>query len=136
MLPDDCRIADLPVAESQLVVGKADGSGIVRALRQPQGLGEKCHPAGGLSAGGGHAAVHAPEVGQLGRIGPLPRFGRSPKCLSRLTEVVLEQPGFSQRCPKPDLVFAGQPRLTEGAGQERRSLGAVPVRQGLDRSVG
>ena len=79
VLADDGGVADLAVAEGQLVVGEADGAGIVRALRQPQRLGEERDAAGGLAAGGGHAAVHAPEVGQPGRIGPLPRFGRTPK---------------------------------------------------------
>ena len=135
VLADDRRVADLPVAERQLVVGKADGAGIVRPLGQAQGLGEKRDAAGGLAAGGGHAAVHAPEVGQPGRIGPLPRIGRSPKCFSRLPEVVLEQPGFRQRRANPDLVLAGQPWLTKGADEERRRFGAVPVRQGFDRTV-
>ena len=135
VLPDDRRIADLPVAERQLVLGKTDGPGIVRPLRKAQGFGEKRDAAGWLATGGGHAAVHAPEVRQSGWIGPLPRIGRSPKGLSRLPEVVLEQPGFRQGRPNPDLVLPEQPWLAKGADEERRRFGAVPVRQGFDSTV-
>ena len=135
VLADDRRVANLPVAQCQLVVGEADGAGIVRPLRKAQGLGEKRDAAGGLAAGGGHAAVHAPEVGQPGRIGPLPRIGRSPKCFSRLSKVVLEQPGFRQGRSNADLVLPEQPWLTKGADEQRRRFGAVPVGQGFDGTV-
>ena len=79
VLADDGRVADLPVAEAELVVGEADGARIVRALGRLQGFGEERDAARRFAAGGGQAAVHAPEVGQPGGIQPLPRFGRRPK---------------------------------------------------------
>ena len=41
MLPDDGGVADLPVAEPELVVGKADRPRVVGALGQFQGFGEE-----------------------------------------------------------------------------------------------
>ncbi|HZM00435.1 MAG TPA: pyridoxal 5'-phosphate synthase glutaminase subunit PdxT [Planctomycetota bacterium] len=41
VLPHDCRVAHLAVAQSQFVMGKADGPGIVRAFGEAQGLGEE-----------------------------------------------------------------------------------------------
>ena len=133
VLADDGRVADLPVAEAELVVGEADGARVVRALGLLQGLGEEGDAAGRLAAGDGQPAVHPPEVGQPGRIEPLAPFGRRPERLGRLPDVVLEQPGFGQRAADLDLlVAAADPGCLQRADQQRRRLGPVPVLQGLD----
>ena len=135
VLANDRRIADLPVAERQLVLRKADRPGIVRALGEAEGFGEEGDAARRLSPGGGNPAMHAPEVRQSGGIGPLADIGRSPKRFRRLPEVVLQQPGLRQSRPNPDLILPGQAWLAQRTDEKRRRLGPVPMFEGFDRAV-
>ena len=57
MLAHDGDVADLAVAEAELVVGEADGPRVVRALGLLQRLGEEGNAARGLAAGNGQPAV-------------------------------------------------------------------------------
>ena len=109
-------VADLPVAEAELVVGEADRPRIVRALGLLQRLGEERDAARGLAARDGQPAVHAPEVGQPRGIEPLALLGRSSERLGRLPQVVLEQPGFGERTPDLDLIVAPQARAASARG--------------------
>ena len=97
-----------------------------------QGLGEERDAAGGLAARDGQPAVHPPEIGQLRGIEPLALFGRSPKRLGRLTDVVLQQPGFGQRAPELESARRAAARAaSERADEQGRRLGAVPLLEGF-----
>jgi hypothetical protein len=124
---DDGDVADLAVAQAELVVGQADGAGIVRALGLFQRLGQEGDAARRLAARNCQPAVHAPQVRKPNRIHALASLGRRAEGLGRLPKVVFEQPGLGQRTPDVDLVIARQARLPERAQQERRGFGAVPL---------
>ncbi len=111
MLAHDRHLADLPVAQPELVVGEADGARVVRALRLFQGLGKEGDAAGRLAPRHRQPAVHAPEVREPGRIQPLAPLRRGAQRVGRLPDVVLEQPRLGQGTSDLDLLVAGQPRL-------------------------
>ena len=116
-------------------MGKADRPRIVGALGQSQGFGQERDAAGRFAACRGHPAVHPPEVGEPGRIGPLARIWRPAERLGRLAQVVLEQPGFRQSAPDPNLVVANETGLPQRADQEGRGLGPMPLLQSRERPL-
>src|ERR1051326_4160998 len=65
MLADDPRIADLLVAERQLVMGEADRARVVRELRVLQRAGVKRDGARLLATGVRDAPMQAPQDRQL-----------------------------------------------------------------------
>ena len=97
VLADDRRVADLPVAEAELVVGEADRARVVRALRLLQRAGQERDAARRLAARDRQLAVQPPELRQPGRVEPLALFGRIAQRFGRLTDVVLQEPGLGQR---------------------------------------
>ena len=99
MLADDRRVADLPVADPQLVVGEADGARIVRALGQFQRPRQERDAAGRLAAGERDSPVHAPEIRQSGGIQPLTAFGLRAERRGGLFDIVLKQPGLGEGGP-------------------------------------
>src|SRR5262245_61808661 len=96
VLPNDRRVADLAIAEPQLVVCEPYGAGIVRALGLRESLDQKRNATGGFTAGRRQPPVHPPQLGQSGRLQTLARFGRTAKRLGRLSQVVLEEPGLGE----------------------------------------
>ena len=100
----DGGVADLAIAEPELVVGEADGAGIVGPLGLRQRPRQKSNAAGGLAAGGRQPAMHAPEIGQAGGVQSLARLGRAAERLGSLAHVVLQQPGLRQGAADPQLV--------------------------------
>jgi len=137
---NDRHVADMAIAETELVVGKADGSRVVGPFRLPQRFGEKCDAAGGFTAGDCEPAVHPPQLRKTGRIESLSSFGRLPKRLSCATHVVLKQPRFGKGAPDLDLLVAVQTwlphrpdedrgRLDPGASFERARRLAVEIRR-------
>lgn len=135
MFANDRRIAYLPVAERQFVVGKADRPGIVGPFGEAEGFGQKRDAARRLSTGSGNPAVHPPEVRQPGRIGTLTDIGWSPERLRRLPKVILKQPGLCEGGADPNLVLPSQPRLAKRTDEQRRRLGAVSMFEGFDSTV-
>ena len=131
VLPHDRHLADLTVAEAQLVVGKADRTRVVGAFRLLQCFGQERDPAGGLAPGNSQAAVHAPQVGEPGRIEPLAPLRRFSQRFGRLPHVVLQKPGFRQSAANLRLLVSMQPRAPEGAYEEACRLGPGPSFQGL-----
>ncbi len=131
VLADDGHLADLPVAQPQLVVGEPDGARIVRALGLLQRLGQERDAAGRLAARHGQPAVHAPEVRQPGRVEALPPFRRIAQRFGRLPDVVLEQPGLGQRAADLGLLVAIAAGLLQRANEEGGRLRAVPVLERL-----
>ena len=131
VLADDRHLADLPVAQAQLVVGEPDGARIVRALGLLQRFGQERDAAGRLAARHGQAAVHPPQVRQPGRVETLPSFRGIAQCFGRLPHVVLEQPGFGQRAANLRLLVASATGLFQGANEEGRRLSAVSVLERL-----
>ena len=134
VLADDGHVADLPVAEPELVVGEADGARVVRALRLLQRLGEERDAARRLAARDGQAAVQPPELREPGRVQPLAPLRRTAQRLGRLPHVVLQQPRFGERAANLDLlVAAAAPGCLQRANQQGGRLGAVPAFERLDR---
>ncbi len=105
----------------------------MRALGSGERLAEEGDAAGGLAAGRRETAVHAPQIGQTGRLDPLARFRRVPQRLGRLAQVVLEQLGLGERAADLDLLFARQTGTPERPGQQRRRISAPPLGEGLNR---
>ena len=86
----DSRVADLLVAERQLVVGKADGPGVMRTFGVFQGSGVERDRSRLLTTRERHAAVEPPERRQP-RIGNgiADRVGRAAECAGCLGQIVL-----------------------------------------------
>ena len=133
VLANNGDVADLAVAQTQLVVRKANGPGVVRPLRLLEGLAEEGDSAGRLAVGDREAAVHAPDIREPGRVQTLAPLWRWAQGLGGAARVVLQQPGIRQGTPHLDLVVAPQPRLLQRPGQPRGRIGAVPVLERLDR---
>ena len=132
VLANDGGVADLLVAEAQLVVGQADGLGIVRELGLTQRAAEQRDGARLVASGERNAAVEAPERGKEGGGKVVARIRRPSQRRRRLRHIVAQQPGFRQRAAQADFVFAleagGFQRLREHADRvgmlaafERRS---------------
>ncbi len=131
VLADDDGVADVPVAEAELVMSQADGARVVRALRLLEGAAEERDAAGRLPARDGQLAVQAPELRQAGRMQALPLFRGIAERLSGLADVVLLEPCLRQRGADLEGLVAGQLRLLLGAHQQRRGVGAVSLLEGL-----
>ena len=78
VLADDGGVADVAVAEAELVVGEADGAGVVGALGLLQRAAEKGDAARGFPLGDRQLAVKAPQLGQASRVQALTLFWRIP----------------------------------------------------------
>ena len=100
VLADDARIADLLVAEGQLVVGETDGARFVRELGVLQRARVQRDRARLLALGVRDAAVQPPRASRAARRrfapGACPAAGQAPWLPG---QVVLQQPGFGQRGP-------------------------------------
>jgi hypothetical protein len=135
VLTNDGAVANLAVAEGELVVGETDGAGIVGAFGEPQGLGQEGHAPGRFPLCGGDPPMHAPEIGKASRVRTLAGVGRPPQGLARLPEVILEKPRLRQRTPEPDLVITLEARLPQGTHQQGRGLGPMPLLQSRERPL-
>ena len=120
VLADDRRVADLLVAEPELVVREADGFGIVRQLGLAQRAAEQRDRARLVALGKRDAAMQPPERREeRGRKIVARRIGRPSKRRGRLRDVVAHQPGLGERASEADFVFVLEPgglqRLREHA---------------------
>ena len=112
MLADDGRVADVAVAETELVVGEADGPRIVRALRLFQGAAEQRDRRATARRG------RSPDVA-CRRHSSDSRSGCSrsrssggvAQRFARLADVVLLEPGLGERAADLDGFIAGQAGL-------------------------
>ncbi len=125
VLADDGDVADLTVAEAELVVAEANGARIVGPLGLLESLGQQGDASRRFAAGDGEPAVHSPEVGEPGGIEPLAPLGRRSERLGRLPHVVLEQPGLGEGAPQLDLVVAPEAGLLQRARQQRGGVRAM-----------
>ena len=107
VVADDAGVADLLVAERQLVVGEADGARVVRELGVLQRARVQRDRARLLAARKGEAAVQPPERREA-RVGErlAHRVGRAAERRSGLGQVVLQQPRGCERRTHGDLVVA------------------------------
>ena len=62
-----------------------------------------------LAPGDGQLAVQAPELRETGRVQPLALLGGSAQRLGRLPDIVLLEPGLSERGPDLERLVAGSP---------------------------
>ena len=100
VLADDGRVADVAVAEPELVVGEPDRARIVRALRLLQGARPRsAMPREGSPLRNRQLAVQPPQLRQPGRVQPLALVGRIAQRFGRLADVVLLEPGLGERRP-------------------------------------
>ena len=76
--------------------------------------------------------MHAPEIGEAGRIQPLTPGWRRPQRLGCLPHVVLKQPGLSQGAPDLHLLVAMESGLLQRADQEGGRLSPRPALERLD----
>ena len=125
VVPDDRGVADLPIAQTELVVGKPDRQRVVGALGLAHGFGQEGNSARRLAAGRREPAVHAPQMGEVGRIEPFVRFRRGTERLRRLPDIVLKQPGFGERAANLDLVRAWQPGSLQEPDEEGCRLSSL-----------
>ena len=132
MLAHGGGVADLPVAKAELVVGEPDGARIVRALGLLERLGQQRDRAGGFAGRDREAAVHAPQVGEPGRIEPLAPLGRRTKRLRGLPQVVEQQPGLCQCAADLDLLVATQSRLPQRADEQVGGVSSLTALQRLN----
>jgi hypothetical protein len=122
VLADDGGVADLAVAETQLVVCEADGARIVGALGLRERLRQKRDATRRLSACGRQAAVHPPKLREASRLEPFARFGRTAKRLGGLAQIILEEPRLGERAADLDLFVARETGTFEQANQKRGRL--------------
>ena len=81
VLADDGGVADVAVAEAELVVGEADRARVVRPLRLLQRAGEERDAARRFTLGDRQLAVQAPQLREPGRVQPLALVGRIARAL-------------------------------------------------------
>ncbi len=134
VLPDDGRVADLLVAEAELVMGETNRLGIVGQLRLPQRASEQRDRARLVAARERDPAMKAPEHGKHGRRQGVPRgIGRPSEQCARLHDVIGEQPGFGERAAEDDFVFALQSR---GLQRIRQHANRLRMLSTLERNSG
>ena len=111
VLADDRRVADLPITKSELVVGEADGFGIVRLLGVAQApvRAARSHATGRLwrtrsarEAARARKAARAEDLREMRRAAAERR-----RCLR---DVVAHQPRFGERASQADLVLVLEAR--------------------------
>ena len=114
LLADDRRVADLPVADAQLVVREADGARVVRELGLLQRAAVERDRARLVAAARRQPAVQPPQRRQPRGRDPLAEHVRRPaEHGRRLLHVVPEQPGLGHRASRSELVLAAQRRERE-----------------------
>ena len=124
VIADDAGIADLLVADGQLVVGESDRARLVGELGVLERTRVQRDRAGLLTARKRDAPVQAPEHRELGVGNPLAQGIRgTPERRRGLDEVVLQQPRFRQRSPHRELVFSSERAAAEQWQQQLSCFG-------------
>ena len=135
VLADDGRVADLLVAEAELVVREADGFGIVRLLGVTQRAAEQRDRARLVAFGKRDAAVKPPECReQRGRKIVARRVGRPAERGRRLRDVVAHQPGFGERASQAELVLVFEPRRLQRLREHADRVGMTAALQCRSRA--
>ncbi len=130
LFPDDGRVADLAVADAELVVGQADGAGIEREFRLLEGASEERDAARLIAAERREPAVQAPEPGQPRRRDAFAQHvWRAAEHGGRLVHVVPEEPGLGHRTARGQFVVSTEARCRERLGERVERLGAPTVLQ-------
>ncbi len=121
VLADDRDVANLAVALSELVVCQADRAGVVRGLRVLQRSAVEGNRPRLIAARRRQPTVQAPESGEgPGRNRVAETVRRAAQRGGCLVEVVLQQPGFSQRGADCQFGVAGQRRRAEHGREHLR----------------
>lgn len=135
VIADDTRVPDLVVAERQLVVGEADGAGLVGELGVLQGARVERNGPGLLALGIRKPAVQTPQRRELAvRDALLKGVGRPSKRRGSLNQVVLQQPGLSQGGADGQFVFAIERTGSQQRDQVWRGVGPASPLQGRVRA--
>ena len=124
-------VADLLVAESQLVVGESDRARVVRELGVLQGARVQRDRARLFAARKRQAAVQAPERREA-RVGERLAHGvrRAAERRGGLAQVVLEQPGRGERRAHRGFVVFVQRAGAEQRRQQLRGFDAAAAIEG------
>ncbi len=122
VLAHDGGVADLAIAERQLVVGESDGARVVGELRLLQGAAVERDRARLLAAGVSHAAVEAPQRGEEDRRDRFAkRVGDRPSVVLACATSPCCRNASAKRTADRQLVDALQRGLEEAAtGGQRR----------------
>ena len=135
VLADDRHVADLRVAERQLVVGAADGARVVGDLRLLERAAMQRDRARLLAAAVRDAAVQAPQGGQQDRRDRLANgVGRTPERRARLRQIAQQQQRFGDAAPHRELVVFFEGGLEERRRAARRRQGPVRARDARPRA--
>jgi hypothetical protein len=132
VLADDGGVADVVVADGELVMHESDGAGLVRAFGRCKGLAEQGDAARRFTACSRKPAVHSPDVGETRRLQAFARFRRPTEGFGRLPDVILEEVGLGQRASDLNLLVTGQPGAAESAGEQRRGVSATTLSERLN----
>jgi len=132
VIADDRAVADLAVAEPELIVGETDGAGIVRAFSLFQRAGEEGDASGRLAPCDRELAVQPPQLRQAGRVQPL-AFRWMAERLGGLPEVVLEQPRFRQRTAELERLVTAEAWRLQNANEQRRGVCSMTLLKGVCR---
>ena len=135
VLADDRRVADLLVAEPELVVREADGFRIVRLLGVTQRPAEQRDRARLVAFGKRDAAVKPPQRReQGGRKIVAGRVGRPSERGGRLRDVVAHQPGFGERASQADFVFVLEARRLQRLREDADRVGMAATLESRSRA--
>ena len=128
---DDGDVAYLPIAVAELVMGEADGAGVVRDLGVLQGAAVQRNRARLIAARRRQTAVQPPQRGQApGRDRLTDHVGRTAERRGGFVEIVLQQPGLGEHRANGELVIARQRR---GAECRREDLSGRCSMSALER---
>ncbi len=136
VLADDRRVADLPVADGELVVGEPDRPRIQRQLGLPDGAAEQGDGARLVTAQRGDPSVQAPHRRQARRGDPFAEHvGRAAQHRGCARDVVAQEPGLRHRAPDRQFVLAADARSVQRLRERVDGLGgfASPERGGGGR---
>ena len=127
MFANDTGVADLLVAERELVVGKPDCTRFMSELGMFERARVKRDGARLLAARERDTAVQPPQRRQARvRDAVLQRIWRSPQRARRLSEIVLQQPGLSERTANQKLVLTIERLRAEEWLEQGSSLSPPP----------
>ena len=131
VIADDAGVADLLVADRELVVRQTDGPRLVRQFGVFQGARMERDGAGLLTAREGDAPMQTPERGELRVSDALAQRVRwTAEDRGSLDEIILQQPRLGQGGTNRQLIWTRERTTSEQRQQQLRGLAATPTLEG------
>ena len=130
VLANDRGVANLFVTEPELIVGEADGLGVVRKLGLTKRPADERDGALLIALGKRDAAVHAPAGREQRWRKIVPgRIGLASQRRRRLCDIVGLQPGVGERAAQADLVVALEAGRFERLRERANHFGVLAALQ-------